>query len=807
MSVLGRVVRSGVGRRRVQTLVIGLTMAMAVTAAVLGGSLLVASSAPFDHAFAREHGAHLSVQFDARRATAARLSASVDAPGVAEASGPFATATVTPHTDIEGMDGGIDGVPMTVVGRAEPHSGVDRIALTEGRWAERPGEIVISDGSQPFPSLGRRLTFPALPGGPTLKVVGLARSASLTGDAWVVPGQIAALTPNGRSAGYEMLYRLTTADTAARVAAGRRAVAAAVPAGAVTGAQSWLTVKKAADRETALFVPFLLAFGVLGLVMSVLIVGNVVAGTVGAGLRRIGILKAIGFTPHQVVRAYVGQALVPAAIGTALGLVAGHLATVPVLSETANVYGTGGLAVAPWVDIAVVAGALGLAAVTAWAAAWRAGRLRTVDALAVGRTPSPGRGRRAARVSALLPLPRPVGLGLARPFARPARSAAMGAAVVFGTVAVTFAVGLSSSLAEVMAARAHDAADVTVGVSGPQDSVAPGAESPGAKTQGVKNPSATAPDAAKTTTADPAAITAAIDSQPGTGKYYGIATTQATVSGAAGAISVVAFTGDASWGGYEMVSGRWIEGPGEAVVPTPFLTATDTRVGGTVTLNDHGTAVSVRIVGEVLDTHHQGMEVFTDRATLAAAEPDLQVESHHIAVKAGTDVGAYAHRLNAVLRPLGVTAETGRVGNNSGTVAVLNSLTGVLTLMLVAVAGLGVLNGVVLDTRERVRDLGIHKALGMTPQQTVVMVVTSVVMTGLVGGAVAVPLGVALHGWIMPAMGHSAGLNLPESVIAVYRTPELILLALGGLLIAVLGALLPAGWAARTRSAVALRTE
>ncbi|GHD45727.1 hypothetical protein GCM10010317_020560 [Streptomyces mirabilis] len=95
----------------------------------------------------------------------------------------------------------------------------------------------------------------------------------------------------------------------------------------------------------------------------------------------------------------------------------------------------------------------------------------------------------------------------------------------------------------------------------------------------------------------------------------------------------------------------------------------------------------------------------------------------------------------------------------------------------------------------------------MTPRQTVVMVVTSVVMTGLGGGAVGVPLDSALHGWIRPAMGHSARLNLPESVIAVYRTPELVLLALGGLLIAVLGTLLPAGWAARTRSAVALRTE
>lgn len=157
------------------------------------------------------------------------------------------------------------------------------------------------------------------------------------------------------------------------------------------------------------------------------------------------------------------------------------------------------------------------------------------------------------------------------------------------------------------------------------------------------------------------------------------------------------------------------------------------------------------------------------------------------------------------------TAVTGRLanvaGNRSGTIAVLSSLTAILTLMLVAVAGLGVLNGVVLDTRERVRDLGIHKALGMTPRQTVVMVVASVVLTGLVGGALGVPLGVAMHGWIMPAMGHSAGLDLPDSVIAVYRTPELILLALGGLLIAVLGALLPAGRAARTRTATTLRTE
>ncbi|GGV81788.1 hypothetical protein [Streptomyces massasporeus] len=57
------------------------------------------------------------------------------------------------------------------------------------------------------------------------------------------------------------------------------------------------------------------------------------------------------------------------------------------------------------------------------------------------------------------------------------------------------------------------------------------------------------------------------------------------------------------------------------------------------------------------------------------------------------------------------------------------------------------------------------------------------------------------------AMGDSVGLRLPGSVIAVHHGAELFPLTLGGLLIATLGVLLPAGWAARTRTATALRTE
>jgi putative ABC transport system permease protein len=99
------------------------------------------------------------------------------------------------------------------------------------------------------------------------------------------------------------------------------------------------------------------------------------------------------------------------------------------------------------------------------------------------------------------------------------------------------------------------------------------------------------------------------------------------------------------------------------------------------------------------------------------------------------------------------------------------------------------------------------KALGMTPRQTVAMVLASVTLVGLLGGVIGLPLGLALHSVTVPAMGRGAGLDFPAATLNVYSGGELALLGLGGVLIAVLAALLPAGWAAHTRTVTALRTE
>ncbi|HLL66926.1 MAG TPA: FtsX-like permease family protein [Micromonosporaceae bacterium] len=789
MSALGRVVRSGVGRRRVQTVVVGLVVMIAVTSAVLGGSLMVASTAPFDRAFGQQHGAHLTAQFDPARSSAAQVSASAHTAGVTAAAGPFPTVVIAPVAERE--------LPMmTVAGRAKPGGSVDAMTLLTGRWVRGPGEVVLhSDGRLPAvlqPDVGDVLTVPDLPGRPTLTVVGTVRSVSETAGAWVVPEQIPALTAPGATAGYQMLYRFPEAATTAQVDAGLAAVRASVPEGALTGSRSWLLTRTNSAGRTVLFVPFLIAFGVLGVLMAVLIIGNVIAGAVSTGTHRIGVLKALGFTPNQVVRAYTVQALIPAVVGAALGVVAGNVLVLPILSQTNEVYGTTDSGIAPWVNIAVLAGALTLVTGIAWAAASRAGRLRTVDVLAVGRVPSPGRGQWAARSTARLPLPRPVTLGLAHPFAQVLRSATIVVAIAFGAAATTFAVGLGASLNQIQATEKHGDVVIHPGraISGPPP---PSGEGP----RGSGGP----PPAP-----DPVAVVKAITDQAGTSGYSGVAQAEVTVAGLTDPVETLALTGDNSSYGYRMISGRWFGGPGEIVVATPFLTASNTRVGDTVALIYHDTRITARIVGEAFNIESRGMQILADAATLTAADPDLRPQEYNITLTSGTDPTSYVRALNTALASVEATAEVAEHDTDE-LILVINALTTFLTLMLVAVAALGVLNMVVLQTRERIHDLGVHKALGMTPRQTVTMVLASVLVTGLIGGAIGAPAGVLLQRTIVNAMGTSVGFTLPGSVLDVYHPAELVVFGLGGLLIAVLGALLPAGWAARTRTATALRTE
>ncbi len=578
----------------------------------------------------------------------------------------------------------------------------------------------------------------------------------------------------------------------------------ALPAGTVTGTQSYLAVRAQESSNIGPWVPFVVAFGVLGLVMSVLIVANVVSGAVVAGYQRIGVLKSIGFSPGQVVAAYTGQAGVPAVAGCLGGVVLGNLLAVPILGQTANVYGVGALHVPVWVDVAVPVAMCCLVGIAALLPSLRAGRLSAVQAIAAGRAPRQGRGYAAHRLFGRLALPRPVTIGLAAPFARPARTAVTLVAIVLGAAAVTFAVGLSTSLGRVAEGLSHSAAE-------PVQVFIPSASPGGPGLVHVTRIRSSGPGAAQsgprhlpTDARAQRAVTAALRAQPGTARYVAADAAQmVSVAGLSQQVGLTVFRGDANWTGYDMISGHWYTGPGQVDVATGFLTDTGKSVGDTITMTFGSKQVTARIVGQVFDTDNNGLAIITGWQTLAGADHGLAVDQYDIGLRPGTSATAYAQAVGSKLGPAYLVSINDR---DQGFPIVLG-LIGTLTLLLAIVAGLGVLNTVVLSTRERVHDLGVFKAVGMTPRQTIAMVVCWVAGVGLLAGMVAVPAGIALHHNVLPIMAAAANVGLPASFLNVYGAAEIIALALAGLVIAVAGALLPAGWAAKMRTASALRAE
>jgi putative ABC transport system permease protein len=799
-SPLRKVARAGAYHRRLQSLVLILVTMGSVTAALLAVQLLVGTNAPFDQGFARQNGSELTVRFDTAQATStvARIAATAHADGVTAAAGPYPQTQIGEYTASanSGVPAGVVLPPITLVGRTGPGGAVDDMTLTSGRWASAPDEIVLSTNTLGADTpTGITLTFPEAPGSPTLTVVGYADSVSQTADGWVLPAEIAKLRAPDASFQYQMLYRFTNASTTAQLASDQAAVTAAAPKGAVTDTESYLAVKaQSSSGGGAIIPPFLAVFGILGVGMSVIILAGAVGATIGTSSRRIGILKALGATPAQVIRTYCMQALIPCVIGIALGTVLGSLAASSLLQSTGEAFGTGTPPLTLWVELVVPATALALVATTALLTAARAGRLSVLDALATGRTPKANRGRRIQRALTRLPLPRPVSMGLAGPFTRPARTIALTMSIVFGVLAVTLAIGVSASLSRA-------SADVAEGESGDVQ-VSVGSLEPSMPTAQQSN-----------------AVEAAIKAQPGTAAYYSSTYLQMPVSGVSGDTTVLEYSGDSSWSHYPLISGHWLTGPEQAVVPTAFLRATGDKVGDVLTLaagaggkgTENNDAENVEnipatIVGEVFDTHQSGMVVMTEAQTLGQAQPDIPDGAFIVKVKPGTDIAGYIQRLNTVIQPDQSSAMANQTGSGK-LIITLDALSGLMTLMLVAVAGLGVLGAVVLDTRERVHDLGVYKAIGMTPRQATGMVLTSVTWLGLIAGLIGVPAGIAVHNVVLPLMGDTVGATLPTNVITVYHAAELALLAVGGIVIALLGALGPAGWAGRIRTATALRTE
>jgi len=266
---------------------------------------------------------------------------------------------------------------------------------------------------------------------------------------------------------------------------------------------------------------------------------------------------------------------------------------------------------------------------------------------------------------------------------------------------------------------------------------------------------------------------------------------------------VQAFSGSFSWNRFEMISGHFYHGPGQAVVNGTFVNRTNLSVGDNVKLVYGSRTITARIVGEAFDPQHRSPCVFTSWQTLGGPAAGLTIDQYDVELRPGAAAGPYAVALQQALgsKFIVTTPAGGKF------YAAARSLLGLLTLLTALVAGLGVLNTVLLWTRDRVHDLGVFKAVGMTPRQSITMIVCWVAVPAIIAAPIAIPVGILLHSLTAQAMERAAETAVPPFFLHVYGPVELFLVALAGLVIAAAGAILPATWAARSPTAAILRVE
>ncbi|MFE2069841.1 ABC transporter permease [Streptomyces sp. NPDC059467] len=768
-----------ISRHRVSSIVICVVLLASTASAVLGLALLAAVDAPFRRAFAAHDGADVTVTVDTSRAGGKQLSATGTLAGVTAVAGPYPEATVRITF------GGLALGPRVLAARPSPDGPVDEVTLSAGHWPTGPGQVVLYSGDAGPGEVGDRATVTGVPGVRSLTVVGFASSVTGTADGWVAPAEVSRLRGGGTPPTAQLLYRFADAGTDSQVAADIAEVEHALPAGAVTGAVSWLDRERKAAGNSAVMQPFVVAFALICLAMAVLVVANVISAAVVAQYRRIGVLKSIGFTPAQVAASYLLRIGTPALAGCVAGAVLGNLAAIPVLDHASGIYGVGRPHAPLWTSAVAMAGMLTLTMLAALGPALRAGRLPAVRAIAAGRAPRPGRGYLVHRIATRLPLPRPVGIGLAAPFTRPVRGAVTVAAIAFGATAVMFAVGLTSALGRVEQAQTLSRT-VPVQLRPVDGHVVPSA-------------------------VQDAQAVSALRARPGTKRftavYGGDTATAVGVPGIARPVTAEIFGRDASWLGYSMIAGHWYGMPGQVVVDSAFLTDSGLAVGDSTTVSLYGagtSATTVRIVGEVFAPHETPW-LYTGAQTLPGLATRQHLQGYDIALKPGTDPGAYARAVNSQLGNGSRWAAV--MPQGSGFYAVATSLITLLAAMVTIGASLGVLNTVLMSTRERVHDLGVFKALGMRPGQSLAMVVSQTAVPALIAALIAAPAAITLTDITVAAMADTAHSGVPADFTQVFPLPRLAVLSLGALAVALAGALPPAAWAARARPATALHTE
>ena len=718
--------RADLRARRGQALLTIGVVGGVVAALFLATMLLQGALNPWQQLFTRTHGADVLVYFQNGTDTSELDSL----PGVQKVGQPYQAASAT-------LEQSAVRSPVELSSMTPVPPTMSTPLIVAGTWlrsSEPDGAVLeASFAAAVHVGVGDRIVVDGIDGTEvSMRVIGIADTADqgfypqwTPGLIWVQHGLLTKVEPQQSETEKVVGLRLddnSALATSEVVQTIYNLYNGAAENSAVLRYSTWRQVQDSMASNDRLLGLLLALFGIIALVAAPCAIANVTAGRVLMQRQDIAMLKALGFTPGQVVRMLLAEQTLLGAAGAVLGLAAARIITSPEFVRPPD--GTP-VSLAPlsgsWV--ALIGGCTVLTvAIATVIPAWRAGRVSPVAAV----QPSPPRGHLSliARLGLLVHLPAPLVLGARDSLTRrlPAVLTVVGLAIpmVMITIALTCWSTVDSFTSD--PGRIGLAAAVTVSQGG----------------------------------LDEKQTLALIRQDDQVLASYPSAEFDTLLPGVNG--TFVARAMGYSWRPYpfEVVQGHMFHAANEAVAGQGFLDLMHIGVGAWISPTIDGVPVILHIVGRTIEPDNNGdvLDFGLDALTDAGSAPPQLAYS--LVLKPGVvPATARANLLKASDDRLDVRL----VANPASGLGVVRVVV-VVAVVLLAVIGLAsLLTATAVGLRDHLHEVGVLKAMGLTPRQVMAtLVVNTTILTaiGVTSGTIA---GLVIAPRLINMQGQTSGIG------------------------------------------------
>jgi putative ABC transport system permease protein len=511
---------------------------------------------------------------------------------------------------------------------------------------------------------------------------------------------------------------------------------------AVERYSTWQQVRDSMASNDRLLGLLLALFGIIALVAAPCAIANVTAGRVLVQRQDIAMLKALGFTPGQVVRMLLAEQTLLGAAGAGLGLLAARIMTSPEFVRPPDGTPVG---LAPlsggWMALIGVGTVLTVAIATV-IPAWWAGRVSPVAAV----RPSPPRGHLSliARLGLLVHLPAALVLG-----ARDSLTRRLPAALtVFGLALPMAMITITLTCWSTIGGFTHDPGQIGL------------ASAVTVSQGGLDN---------KQMLALVSHDRQVLASYPG-------AEFVTLLPGDNGTFIARAMGTSSTPYPFQVVQGRMFRAANEAVAGQGFLDLMHIGVGAWFSQVIDGVPVILHIVGRTIEPDNNGdvLDFGLDALNDAGSVPPQLV--YHLVLKPGVAAAAARARLLASSHD---QLDVQVVPNPAGGLRVVQLVIAVSVVILAVIGLANLLTATVVGMRDHRHEVGVLAAMGLTPRQVMAtLVVNTMILTalgvtsGIVAGLVIAPRLINMQA---QTSGIGSGIAVSLSATAIAETLALAL--------------------------------